>query len=210
VRYAPRVTSPSRPIVFLPGASGRASFWAPVAQRLADVGRAVCLGFPGFGEEPAVPGVDSLETLLAWVRSRLPAMPFDLVAQSMGGMLAVRLALEPAVPVRRLVLVATSGGVDVARLGAADWRGDYVREQPALPRWFVDDRSDVTERLGDIRVPTLLVWAASDALSPVAVGEHLRERIPGARLVVVAGGHDVAERHPEPVAAALREHLTGE
>jgi pimeloyl-ACP methyl ester carboxylesterase len=43
--------------------------------------------------------------------------PSTLVAQSMGGIVAVRVALRQPTQVRRLVLVATSGGVDVERLG---------------------------------------------------------------------------------------------
>lgn len=192
--------------MFLPGASGRASFWKPVAEQLADLGPVICIGYPGFADEPAQPGIDSLAALLTWVRSRLPAEPFDLVAQSMGGVLAVQLALDPSVHVRRLVLVATSGGIDLAQHGAVDWRADYAREMSRAPMWFVDDRTDLTAELGSISVPTLLVWGDSDPVSPRSVGTLLEQRISGARLVVVPGGHDVAERSPTPVAEAIREH----
>ena len=90
-----------------------------------------------------------------------------------------------------------------------DWRPDYVRELPGAPRWFVDASPDLTGQLGTLAVPTLLLWAGDDPLSPPGVGELLRERIPGARLVVLPGGHDLAERSPGPVAAAIRSHLAG-
>ncbi len=56
-----------------------------------------------------------------------------------------------------LVLVATSGGVDVARLGGAEWRHEYRASLPDVPTWFADDRTDLSDRLPTIRAPTLLL-----------------------------------------------------
>jgi pimeloyl-ACP methyl ester carboxylesterase len=101
--------------------------------------------------------------------------------------------------------------VDVSRLGAIDWRPGFVAERPDVPRWFVDDRTDLTARLGELRAPTLLVWSDADPVSPLSVGRFLEQHIPGARLATFAGGgHAFAQERPEEVAAALRRHLTGE
>lgn len=196
------------PIVYLPGAGGRAAFWRPVAERLADLGPAHLLGYPGFGEAPADPAVRSLGDLYAWVLARLPPGPCHLVAQSMGGVLAARLAVEQPARVARLVLVATSGGIDVARLGAADWRPEYRVSRPEAPGWFVDDRTDLGDRLAAIRAPTLLVFSDADPVSPPAVAAFLAGRIPGARIATVTGGtHAFASERPDEVAAILRQHL---
>jgi pimeloyl-ACP methyl ester carboxylesterase len=49
---------------------------------------------------------------------------------------------------------------------------------------------DTRALLGDIRVPTLLIWGDSDARSPVSVAHQFRDSIPGARLVLIPGaGH---------------------
>ncbi len=126
----------------------------------------------------------------------------------MGGVLAVRLALDAPERVSRLVLTATSGGVDVARLGAADWRPDYLAERPGVPDWFVRDRTDLTDRLGEVRVPCLLLWSDADPVSPLAIGRFLEERIAGSRLVTFAGGtHGFASERPDEVAAAIRAFL---
>src|SRR4051812_17964028 len=93
--------------LFLPGAGGRRAFWSPVASRLT-TRRIVSLAWPGFGDEPADPTIRSLDDLFSWLVARLPSGPLDVVAHSMGGVLAMRLAIEQRV--RRLVLVATSGG----------------------------------------------------------------------------------------------------
>ena len=57
----------------------------------------------------------------------------------MGGVLAARLAVEKPERVSRLVLTATSGGVDVARLGGAEWRAGYRAARPEVPDWFETD-----------------------------------------------------------------------
>lgn len=200
-----------RPLVFLPGAGGSASFWRPVADKLADLGPVHLFGFPGFGGLPADPGIESLDDLFEWLVERLPPGAGDVIAQSMGGILAARLALERPERVARLILVATSGGVNVARLGAAEWRHEYRASQPNVPTWFVDDRTDLTEQLGRIRAPTLLLSSDADPISPPAVARFLAERIPGARIAIVAGGtHSFANERAEEVASVIRSHLATE
>jgi pimeloyl-ACP methyl ester carboxylesterase len=194
--------------VFLPGAGGSGSFWRPVADRLADLGRVHVFGYPGFGGAPADPAIRSLDDLFGWLVERLPPGASHVIAQSMGGVLAARLALERPERVARLVLVATSGGVDVARLGAAEWRHEYRAAMPDVPTWFIDDRTDLSDRLAEIRARTLLVWSDSDPISPLAVAQLLAERIPGARMVTIAGGaHAFASERPEEVASIIRSHL---
>jgi pimeloyl-ACP methyl ester carboxylesterase len=195
-------------IVFLPGAAGLASFWRPVAERLRDVGETRLVGYPGFGDVPRDPAVASMEDLYCWVLDRLPPGRNHVVAQSMGGVIAARLAIEEPGRVDRLVLAATSGGVDVRRLGAAEWRDDYRAQRPHAPRWFVDDRTDLTARLDELRAPTLLLWSDADPVSPLAVGRFLAERIPGARLEVIAGGtHAFGSERADEVAALVGRHL---
>ncbi len=130
------------------------------------------------------------------------------MAQSMGGVLAARLAIEHPERVERLVLVATSGGVDVARLGGIDWRAEYRAALPNVPSWFAEDRTQLTDRLGSIRAPTLLLWSDSDPVSPLAVADVLHAHLPSSRRVVIPGGtHSFAEERPVEVAAVIRSHL---
>jgi poly(3-hydroxyoctanoate) depolymerase len=198
-----------RPIVFLPGAAGRAEFWAPVAERLADLGPGHRLAWPGFGGAESDPAIRSLDDLYRWLLDRLPVGASHVVAQSMGGVLAARLAIEHPERVARLVLVATSGGVDMARLGGADWRTAYRASLPDVPRWFVEDRTDLTKRLGSIRAPTLLLWSDADPVSPLAVADLLAALLPDARRAVVPGGtHGFGADRPDEVADAIRAHLT--
>jgi pimeloyl-ACP methyl ester carboxylesterase len=196
-------------LVFLPGAGGSATFWRPVADRLTDLGAVHVFGWPGFGDVPGDASLSSLDDLYRWLVKRLPERQSHVVAQSMGGVLAVRLALEHPHRVANLVLVATSGGVDVARLGGVDWRPEYLASMARVPKWFVKDRTDFTERVGEIRAPTLLVWSDSDPISPLSVRRFLSERIANARIATVRGGtHAFAEEQPDEVAALIRSFLT--
>ncbi len=78
-----------------------------------------------------------------------------------------------------------------------------------MPSWFIDDRTDLTERLARIRAPTLLLWSDADAISPPSVARFLAEHIAGARIVTVAGGtHTFGSERPDEVAAIIRSHLT--
>jgi pimeloyl-ACP methyl ester carboxylesterase len=127
----------------------------------------------------------------------------------MGGVIAVMAALERPNLVRRLVLSVTSGGVDLAAHGAVDWRPGFRKDNPAFPRWFEDDRTDLTSRLHELTVPVLLLWGDSDPISPVAVGERLAQLLSNAELLVIEGGtHNLVEERAAQIAPHVQRHLS--
>jgi len=83
--------------------------------------------------------------------------PADLIAQSLGGVIALRVALVAPEKVRRLVLAVTSGGIPMTDHGAADWRGDYRRTFPRAASWILDAPADISPRLDRISQPALLL-----------------------------------------------------
>lgn len=193
--------------LYLPGAGGSAEFWRPLAALLPQVGPEVHLNWPGLGNEPADPAVRGVEDLVQRVLAHMTE-PVDLIAQSMGGVIASRLAIEHPLKVRRLVLAVTSGGVDMTGLGASDWRADYRRTYPDASAWITEQRAASNLPVERISAPTLLLWGDDDPISPLAVGRHLEGRISGARLHVVAGGrHDLARTHAAEVAPLIAAHL---
>lgn len=192
--------------LFLPGASGNAAFWRPVAGEAELDG--VFLAWPGLGAEPARADVRSLDDLVTLAASHVTE-PVNIVAQSMGGVVAVRLALTFPNLVRRLVLAVTSGGVPVADLGGSDWRGDYFAAFPNAAPWIADPVPDLSDAMRSINAPTLLLWGDADPISPVAVADRLACLIPRVRLHVIPGAdHDLAQTHSEIVAREMRQHLT--
>ena len=82
--------------------------------------------------------------------------PTALIAQSMGGMVAIEGYLLKSDLITLLVLGATSGGLQAARLRAVDWRLTFKKQHPGLPDWFASYSSDLTNELGKL-VPVLLI-----------------------------------------------------
>ncbi|MBI4046352.1 MAG: alpha/beta fold hydrolase [Devosia nanyangense] len=190
---------------FLPGAGGSADFWRPVATHLGLDGR--LLAWPGLGNELHRPDVNGVDDLVNMALEGLDE-PANIIAQSMGGLVAVKVALVAPEKVRRLVLTVTSGGVPVADLGGSDWRADYYAAYPAAARWIGEAREDLSARLGEIACPTLLLWGDSDPISPVAVGRRLEALLPNGRLQVIEGGdHDLAITHAQDVAKLIARHI---
>lgn len=67
---------------------------------------------------------------------------------------------------------------------------------------------DVRDRLGDVRVPTLVVAGEEDVATPPEHAEELARGIPDATLVLVPGVAHLANlERPEPVTAAIAGHL---
>lgn len=200
--------SPSK-LVFLPGATGNAQFWQPVSNLLSHPAARCLLSWPGFGSTPPDPNVSGVNALVEMVIEVID-QPTALVAQSMGGVVAIQVALARPDLVTHLVLTATSGGVDVAGRGGIDWRPAMLADYPDVPRWFIDFKEDLTQALRTIAIPTLLLWGDADPISPVCVGQHLAQLLPFASLTVIDGGqHDLAYAHAEQVAALIAQHIEG-
>lgn len=74
-----------------------------------------------------------------------------------------------------------------------------LQPKPATPERFIaelkatlDPSSFVTDRLGEIAAPTLVIAAARDQVVPLASARQVADAIPGARLVIDPdGGHTV-------------------
>ena len=200
-------TAPPLPLVFFPGAGGKVEFLRPIAERLARRRPTQLCEYPGLGGVEPNARLHNLADLQRHLLRSLPAQ-FDLVSMSMGGVLALRIALEQPQRLRKLVLMATSGGVDVAALGGVDWRDTFQKVQPELPRWFIEDRSDLTHELGRIHHPTLLIFGAADLIAPPEVGELLQKQLPRARLEVIPEAtHDLEIDFPDLIASMIEAHL---
>ena len=195
-------------ILFLPGAGASPDFWKPVGALLPPDWSKEYFGWPGIGDQPPDPAINGMDDLVRLVAAKMDDGPVDLVAQSMGGIIAARLALELPHKVRRLVLTVTSGGVDMAGLGASDWRPGYRQSYPNAAAWITETRSAAGLPVEQIAAPTLLLWGDSDPISPTAVGRHLQSRLANSRLHIVIGGdHDLARTHAAEVAPLIERHL---
>ena len=195
-------------LLFLPGAGGNPNFWEPVSELLMHPASKIRLGWPGFGSTPPDPLVNGIDDLVAKVITEID-QPTAIIAQSMGGVIAMQVALNRPKLITHLILTVTSGGLNVSDLRAEDWRPAFLESNPSFPRWFIDYKSDLSANMRSIKVPVLLIWGDADPISPVAVGERLRDLLPHASLNVLPGGtHDLAFSLASHVAPLIDEHLS--
>lgn len=90
----------------------------------------------------------------------------------------------------------------------AHWAGLPPHRAPQMMHPLVT-RDDLTDRLGEIACPALVIHGDADASIPVSKAEDLVAGLPGAEpLVLIAGaGHAANLTFPEPVNAAIRSFL---
>jgi pimeloyl-ACP methyl ester carboxylesterase len=194
-------------LLFLPGAGGAAEFWHPLGALLPEHYDKTYLNWPGLGHQAHRPGLDSLDALTAHAAAHLKSDTV-IVAQSMGGIFALRLALLYPKAVTKLVLTAASGGIDVMRFGASDWRPAYRAEYPNAADWITTARADHTAEISSIAQPALLLWGDADTVSPVMVGRHLQGLLKHSRLQVIAGGdHGFAQSRAREIAPLVQDFI---
>jgi pimeloyl-ACP methyl ester carboxylesterase len=224
-------------IVLLHGLSGSARWWARNIRALGARYRVLVPDVIGFGRSRLgplrLPGVPEVAAVLAQWMSLAAGEPAHLVGHSMGGQLAVHLAVRSPECVRRLALVDAAGiprpltpgylmrfAYEVApprRWGDPSFLpvilGDALSAGPGTLLRAIRHilRDDVRPLLGDIRVPTLLLWGERDSIVPLAHGEEMRRAIPGARLLVLPGAyHNPMVDAPGDFNRALLGFLAGE
>ena len=123
----------------------------------------------------------------------------DVLGISLGGRIALELALRHPERVDKLILLSTSArvipswwrrhlypllsGLPLARSTYPQPRYAFKRQMEASAGY------DATERLDELPVPTLILHGRRDRTAPLALAEEMRSRIPGARMTVFRGGH---------------------
>ena len=92
----------------------------------------------------------------------------------------------------------------IARQMAADTGADtFLAQQRAIMA-----RIDSRPRLGEIAVPTLLIWGDKDGITSRAHHDEILDAIPGAKLEVIAGaGHLPMVEAPELVVPLLADFI---
>lgn len=194
-------------LIFLPGASGNTAFFHPLIEKLPQ-SNANIVAYPEFGHQPVHPFVHDFASLQAYVLANIPD-DCIIIAQSMGGIFAVAAALQYPEKVKGLVLVATSGGMDLSSFQVQDWRQDYQASDLNYPDWFVEAKADYTVDFAKINMPILLLWGDQDPISPLAVGEFLQQQFPQAVLKIVHDGdHLFLETHADQAAEHIADYLS--
>lgn len=218
--YAHRQPVPATgpPVVFLHGAGGTHQHWL---YQVRDLGQAptYALDLPGHGRSEGA-GRDSIAAYGDWVVAFLDVAGLEravLVGHSMGGGIALDLALRIPSRLAGLGLVATGARLRVAPAILEGLRQDPEaavqlisewafgpetpaemarlgrRQMRALPPeviygdFVACDAYDVLHQVGQIVAPAVVLCGTQDYLTPSKYSIYLRDRIPGATLHLIEG-----------------------
>ena len=194
-------------LVFLPGALGNTQFWNPLIAQLPEHYTKQVIAYPSFHGMAAHPDINSFDDLTNYVVAQIQ-QPSILIAQSMGGIFAIATTLKKTDLVKGLVLIATSGGINLDPFLVQDWRQAYQQEYLQYPDWFVTAKVDYEAQLAHIQQQVLLLWGDQDLISPVAVGQHLHHLFQKSQLHIIQGGeHDFAEQYVNEVTIYINDFI---
>jgi len=208
------------PVVLLPATGETADDWDVVASALASSRTVHAVNLRGHGPSDW-PGTYSIELLATDVTGLLPQVanqPVDLVAHSLGGLVACQVASRRPELVGRLVLEDVGllrprpAAVPARPAGVLsfDWRMvEQVRPEidDPDPRW--------AQLCAAVRARTLVVAGGPSSTVPQEHVADLVRALPDGQLVTIDTGHLVHATNPEAFIRALHlfldsEHKDGE
>lgn len=205
-------------LVLIHGAGGSRLHWPGELRRLSGA-TVYTLDLPGHGRSGRR-GCDTIEDYAGAVVEFLDTLGIEqavVAGHSMGGAIALTLALDSPDHVAGLVLMATGARLRVAPAVLESIRSDFEGSAEIITRFawspeappaltelgrralletgpdvlFGDlaacDRFDVMKRLGEIESPTLVIAGTADQLTPPRYARFLAEHIPDTRWVLVEG-----------------------
>jgi pimeloyl-ACP methyl ester carboxylesterase len=149
------------------------------------------LHYRGYGASQGRPSEEAIQrdALALFDAAHAKHTSVTVIGRSLGTGVAVRLAAEQAI--ERLVLVTPYDSIAAVAAGHYPW----------LPaRWLVRDRFDAWKDAAHVQVPTLLLVAEHDTVTPPAHGHALhRHFLPGiAQLRTLPGtDHNSIVAHPD-------------
>jgi pimeloyl-ACP methyl ester carboxylesterase len=224
-------------LLFLHGAGGTHRNWGKQIQGLRDA-TLVALDLPGHGRSRGKgrQTIEGYADLVAELMAALEIESLTVVGHSMGGAIALDLALRYGDQVGGLVLVGTGARLRVMPSLLQGLRGEFESTVDLLCRYaygplaseemvrlgreemlaigpevllgdfLACDRFDVMDRLGEVRLPTLVLCGEEDQLTPLKYSQFLVDHIPGARLVTIPeAGHMVMLEKPQETTDAIAE-----
>ena len=208
------------PVVFLHGAGGSSTLFGNQFQAFRELANCYFLDLPGHGgslhpiEEPSIEMY--AEEAVHFI-DYLPA-PAVLIGHSMGGAVALSVALSNPDLIQYLILAGTGCRLAVSDKILTGLEADYESTVEKIlrycfsrsvdPELFARARDEVRKvdpdivradfracnvfdccsRLSEIKIPTLIICGDNDVMTPLALSQQLQTSISGARLHVIPGG----------------------
>src|SRR5215207_1959130 len=207
-----------RAIVLIHGHPFNRGMWAPQLDSLAGDFRVVAPDLPGYGASPQRGARITMRELADAVLELVDELGIaraTVVGLSMGGLVAMELALARPDRVDGLVLAATTAApvtpeeAQERRGLAADIEENGVLGAAAAALRGRAERPDYSRLLSDLRVPSLVVAGDADSYAPAPVTDQLVASLPAPEVVRLPGvGHLPNLEAPERFDAALRAFVS--
>lgn len=238
-------------LVMVHGAGGNHTHWLPQLGFLRELPgwSVVALDLPGHGRS----GGEARSSISEYAQAVFRAVealsqkregaglgggrPLVVAGHSMGGAVALEMALSRPGSLAGLILVGTGARLRVlpsaleklAR-GERDETLLHMAYGPGAPPELVErgraeyravpvqvlyrdytacDRFDRLEAVAGLRLPALVVVGAEDVLTPPKYSRYLADRLGGTLRIVPGRGHMVMLENPQAVSEAMAEFLTG-
>jgi len=208
------------PLVLLHGGSSDSRDWAGVMAEMKTEYTMYAPDIIGYGESASDKQSYYLSDFVVFTRKFMDALGLDapvLAGHSMGGRIAIEIALLFPGEVSKLVLVDTAGLGVVSKRGTAAatamWHMRKLLKKPQPYPELLLEEGEVegwlcTERLAELKKPALLVWKSNDPYFPVSLPMNAKKVMPDASLVVIPGyGHAPHRENVDLFCKYLRNFL---
>lgn len=220
--YNERDSPMNRPLIFLHGSADSALIWRLQLEHFRQRRRnnVFAVDLPGHGQRPAIFSSDVTiqdyaRTVREIIKHELHAEQPILVGHSLGGAIALTMALEYGQELSGLILIGTGARLRVlptilesARTAPQEARQQLVELAttpaqratvvPAIiseqvtpgPTILYRDLAacngfDAMDRLQEISLPTLIICGAEDRLTPVKYSEYLHQQLTTSTLCII-------------------------
>lgn len=210
--------------------------WEPFIDQLRLKGyQPTLLKIPGLTKN--LTAVWNLEKYVEWLKGEVRNEKVILVGHSNGGRISLAFAQKYPHKVSQLILIDSAGIYHnelpirikkfifkkIAKIGKAltssetlkvllyklAREGDYKNATPIQRQTMLNlIRTDLTNILNKISVPTLIIWGKQDKITPLSDGLIMHKLIKNSQLEVIdEARHSPQFTHPEEVVKKIHEHL---
>jgi pimeloyl-ACP methyl ester carboxylesterase len=218
-------------LVFVHGAACTADVFAA---QLGAFPNSIALTLPGHTTPGAPASIEAFADAVAHELTARDLGDVVLCGHSMGGAIALELALRREPRVRAIVMLSSGARLRVGPAFLEQIETDFAVAARELPRYFYAQPSpeqlaasarmmlevgpaqtlrdfracnafDRIDRLGEVSLPLLALTGDADVMTPPKFAQALADRVPGALArIVPQAGHLVITERPADVNGALR------